>query len=214
VGVHCEVKSPAAVATFSFGGTSAVVVRVPGFRVTGSITPQCHLGDAVVDFVKLPDGETPFDKIRDSEIRLLNRQSILAIKNGQERIGAGRLKVSNIAVEVQLGVMRKLNAFPTGGAKGPNGRPLATPQYRVRARSVILYDWAGVHEMQVRKGTTAQWTTERSGGADTEREEGPWGPVEHLHDAVCPPFEPGAGARYNEFVTIQIGKLFRKVTLK
>lgn len=197
-----------------FEGSSATVVIVPPYSLDASIEPDCQSGSATVGQVRLPDASTPFEKIKDHTYRLLNRSIPVNPHDGDTRIGSIRLSIKTIAVETQVNVQRNLNSLLTGARKGGRGRPLATPQYRVRARSCITFAYDAIEEQQTFKGGINRWqssgTTAGKGG--TMREEGPWGDVLFLHDSACGPFEPPAGVLYNQFVTIVVETLAKKVT--
>src|SRR5262249_47054837 len=117
---------------------------------------------------------------------------------GDEVVSASIFGLKNIKVIVEVVVERRYNTAAIPGKKGPNGRPMAIPDYRARARTTITCDYTH---------STGGWRKGPNGWAEFESdlpegtrwEEGLFGDRLFLADARCQPVEPPAGTLYNNF---------------
>src|SRR5262249_37221674 len=124
--------------------------------------------------------------------------------NGDEVIVGSTFTLSEIKVRFDVLVERRYNTAATGGAKGEKGRPLAIPDFRAQARTVLTAKYA--HSVDGWRKTGGAWATfsrNLPGGANTEN--GLFGDRLFLKDAVCEAVEPPTGTRYNNFEQVEIG---------
>lgn len=211
--VSFELTAPAARASLVWSRSSVVVVRLPATKVRAKLVERDAPGDAVVEGVRPLDLTRPFDDIREGEYRLVNREGFANVRPGDTRIGAVRAQIKHIRIEFQVELGQRLNSLATAGQRGTNKRVLAVPEYGVRVRAVIMFDWVATYEMQVWKNSRWQADKTLPGGSGTNTERGPRGANLRLPQATGESFEPPAGADYNTFRVIDTGSYLKKVSM-
>jgi hypothetical protein len=211
--VSFELTALAAQASLVWSRSSLVVVRVPATKVRGKLVERDTPGDAVVEGVRPLDLTGPFDDIREGEYRLVNREAFANVRPGDTRIGAVRVQIKHIRIEFQVELGQRLNSLATAARRGSNGRVLAVPEYGVRARALILFDWVATHEMQVWKHSRWQADKTLPGGSGTNTERGPRSANLRLPEAMGEPFEPPVGVAYNAFRIIDTGSYLKNVSM-
>ncbi|HEY7091138.1 MAG TPA: hypothetical protein VH518_23780 [Tepidisphaeraceae bacterium] len=196
-------------------GANRILVRVPVLSARSTVNLLCDEGSVEFGAIKLIGAATAFDAIDPNPSARFNTGQGEPGGHfgtpGQEVISASVFGLKNIKVIVEVVVERRYNTAAVPGQKGPNGRPMAIPDFRARARTTITCDYT--HSVEGwRKGPDGWSAFESDLPPGTRSEEGLFGDRLFLTDAKCEAVEPPEGTLYNNFEDVVTGTFEKVIT--